>query len=275
MLISISIRPGARTRWQKYWRNALHDADISGKRWKEFRDDRRNNKNHFNMVLRPYKPCGLEYAKDTETDFRGVYVSGFPYVENWIETITYNKVIDHLVDYGNADNASQVLAEYASMSARYPERFVGNHIILLQPLLKETHGGYRWHKNGGYIGEAPVCNEYFGDEADDLKMVYQYHVIQVSNPKEEDFGDVEAMNLGRIEGIRKLRVMGLTNLAKLAKQYGYVFVEDSGCTIGDEKTEMYFEFEYDDFDNLIDVVAKDYSYSDKGLPMVPDIDWTK
>ena len=257
-LASVKVKPNARTRWQKFARQILRNGGCN-------RQYTRNLKKHFNFLVRPYKPCGHEYVADTLTDFNGVYVDTFGLLESWLPAVTYSKVIESLVDYGVVDNATQAVAEYNRRRAERPEQFVGQHIIVLQPIGKNY--GFRWHKNGGYYGAAPVCHEYFDDETvEGLEMVYVYNIIQIQNEKEDDYGNVESWNLGgyREQSIRKLRNLGLTGLAEKAKKCNYVYTGDATCELRKEDGEWHV-FQLERADDRVIAKNVDQEWFDAGL----------
>ena len=280
MLVNLKIKPGQRTKYQKKIRELLNDPYFTGPRFKQFRDDMRSRMKHFNWVLMPYKPCGLEYVKDTTSDFTGVYIDGYGYGESYITAMTYNSRIEtaSFHGYGNVDNASQAIVLYHKEKRKHPEYLPGNHIILLNPIVRGAGDGYRWSHNGYYQGEADAGNcECFGDETEELKLVYQYQFIQVSFPKEEDFGDDRLGNFGRIPSIRKLRMMGLTNLAAYAKTCPFVMCSEHCCQTHNESDEWtVFDFEHDNYGKIVAVTPRNIAYGKyERLTKLPELDWTK
>jgi len=174
-LANVTVMPGQRTKWQKWFKQRVKDMRKE-KMEPEFTNDAKFLKKHFNFLLKPYSPCGLEYVPDTSTNFKGVYIDYFGMAENWLQAVTYSRVAESLLDFGCVDNASQAIEIY---NKRFGDRGLleDSHIILLLPIRR---GGFRWHKNGGYLGKAKTCCEYFDDEPDEkLQMVYLYNVIKI------------------------------------------------------------------------------------------------
>jgi hypothetical protein len=145
---------------------------------------------NYDAVLKPYSPCGDEYAPDTTNDFTGVYLFYGYREEDVINYLTKNHCLKSLVDYGNVDNASQAIKHFKENLEAMKEFGLdtsGNYVILMHPMRRnrvytweEAMGTYRWHKNGGYSGKANVCSEYFLSEPDEkLKLVYSFTVCKV------------------------------------------------------------------------------------------------
>lgn len=143
----------------------------------------------FDSVFKPYKPCGDEYTPDTMTSFTGVYLFYGYDEEQAINELTKTRVLKSLVDYGCVDNASQAIENFNKMLKWLNESYGehGNYVILMYPMhrdrvytFEEAMGSFRWHKNGGYLGQANSRSEYFLSEPDErLKLVYSYSVYKV------------------------------------------------------------------------------------------------
>lgn len=163
-------------------------------------------------ALTPYKPCGLEYSKDTRNKFTGVYVYDggcMSYPFSLFDNYTYSHSDGNNHIYGLCDNASQVLELYEAIfenkpSERYQNQvdswawvkeldarlakerpdssycqrnnsfWSGNHIIVLYPM-----NDFRWHKWGAYIGDYEPEYEYFADE-ENIDMVYAFDIFKIS-----------------------------------------------------------------------------------------------
>lgn len=77
-------------------------------------------------------------------------------------------------DYGSADDVAQVLA-------RYPDLATSDRpfLITFQTLTRENSPGWRWHKNGEYIGsQDPQC-EHLGDEPN-IEQIITWSIWQVT-----------------------------------------------------------------------------------------------
>lgn len=62
-------------------------------------------------------------------------------------------------DYGVADSIEQVLEKYD-----WFEKSERMFVIFYEKLTPTTHPGWRWHKNGEYIGVQEPAHEHLGDE---------------------------------------------------------------------------------------------------------------
>lgn len=117
---------------------------------------------------------GLTRARQTEL-----------YNRTWDERMESKEYIfDYdLSSYGVADNVHQLLAHYHAVIGN-PDN---NIIITLREVKRENQsesGGWRWHKNGPYIGtQDPQC-EYLFDDVH-IDKVLQFHVYAVHYNKEQ------------------------------------------------------------------------------------------
>lgn len=79
-------------------------------------------------------------------------------------------------NYGVCDNIEQILKEYPELNGSETLYIVGLYNV--DKKSQPFEGGWRWHKNGKYIGELnPQC-EYLSEEAD-IDRVYVYHIYEV------------------------------------------------------------------------------------------------
>ena len=82
-----------------------------------------------------------------------------------------------LSSYGVSDNIEQILTEYHAVLAN-PEL---KTVIQLSPVSREhqsSNGGWRWHKNGRYIGTQKPTHEYLYDDTH-IDTVIMYHVFSI------------------------------------------------------------------------------------------------
>lgn len=133
------------------------------------------------MYKADYEPKYRLIEEDYRTDFKGVYLIPNTNWDFLIDAITNNRIIDDMVDYGVADNASQILDKYERMCEEEPEMENKNHVILISTIIKKyqpEHGGWRWHKWGKYLGKYKHEYEYLYDETD-IDFVFIYSVYEV------------------------------------------------------------------------------------------------
>lgn len=74
--------------------------------------------------------------------------------------------------YGSADNIQQVLRKHRKMLMNPDQKFVIEYHVID----RETGGGYRWHKNGSYIGTKKPKHEYLRDDTH-IDSIIQYNII--------------------------------------------------------------------------------------------------
>lgn len=161
-------------------------------------------------VLTPEeKAIGLEYGVDydahpgaTEVE-TGLYFShqlefwtvpALPQINYSISSVTgefadWNRLIDDpnfweragdlLSTYGVADNLEQIVRYYEA-TIRNPEVRAA---ISVYPIWREhqpDHNGWRWHKNGEYIGAQNPQHEYLADDTH-IKYVLSFHIHPVTD----------------------------------------------------------------------------------------------
>jgi len=102
-------------------------------------------------------------------DFTGIYCCNLS-KRYCIEALTDYMVSDVRIDYGVADNASQILDK-----ANYDNEC----IVLVTPIFKAAQSGrdcWRWSRHGKYIGvQNPQCEYLFDEPNIDLVFVYEVH----------------------------------------------------------------------------------------------------
>lgn len=140
---------------------------------------------------------------DADLDTSAIYVSNGN-AHNDINTVTnYDLAQDYPSSdwlFGLADNATQVINYLNGCVRTY---FTGNDLMdgwyeglqlvsLMQhpngklilttnfiPRGEEPHGGFRWHKNGDYIGKHDIQCEYLNDEVGiDYVMAWDLYLIE-------------------------------------------------------------------------------------------------
>lgn len=78
-------------------------------------------------------------------------------------------------NYGVCDNYQQVLKEYPELENSNKRFVLSLHSIKRSE--QSSSGGWRWHKNGNYIGEYEPQYEYLYDE--DIEEVFVYHIYEM------------------------------------------------------------------------------------------------
>lgn len=73
--------------------------------------------------------------------------------------------------YGVADDIGQVLKYFRKLMMNPEQKF----IISYHTLTPEKDAGWRWHKNGQYIGKQKHSHEHLGDETE-VTSIIQYHI---------------------------------------------------------------------------------------------------
>ena len=84
--------------------------------------------------------------------------------------------LGHKDEYGMADNYQQILDYYPELNN--PDK---KYIVICEWLYRENDNpgsGFRYHKNGVYIGKLNPKNEYFNDDTHIEKLLL-YHVMEV------------------------------------------------------------------------------------------------
>lgn len=80
--------------------------------------------------------------------------------------------------YGSADSIDQILKEYINVILN-PNYKVCIQISILTPT---GNPGYRWHKNGRYIGKQKKLHEHLGDETH-IEYILQYNFYLIKEAK--------------------------------------------------------------------------------------------
>lgn len=83
-------------------------------------------------------------------------------------------------EYGSCDSPEQF---FASDQLKMIERHAGKHIVVFEYLSKKSCPGWRFHKNGPYIGEKKHY-EHLGD-CDGWDGVWTYHVYRLRDKTQE------------------------------------------------------------------------------------------
>lgn len=81
-------------------------------------------------------------------------------------------------EYGSADSVEQILEHGVRLAQDKERRFV----VQVFAISKEHDGGYRWHKNGPYIGNKERSCEYLADEKD-INQIVQFSFIELKKLK--------------------------------------------------------------------------------------------
>lgn len=114
------------------------------------------------------------------TKFTGIYkiANSNPHLSLMREGGYYNQIcVDDMVGYCVADNEQQVKDWFESFKDRYD----GHYIIAMTPVYKNAQperDGWRWEKNGEYIGTQNSQADYLYDEPE-IEMVYMVNLIEV------------------------------------------------------------------------------------------------
>lgn len=139
----------------------------------------------------------IQVQKDyrSKEDFDGIYIC--PLIDtHMIERITDYKVVMNFgspvdkLGYGVADNASQILDNHERLCREYPgyAEYVENRdfVILMMPEFREDQpekDGWRWERNGDYIGKFEPKYDYLRDEKG-IDFVWVFETIEVERIKD-------------------------------------------------------------------------------------------
>jgi hypothetical protein len=88
-----------------------------------------------------------------------------------LQTIIQDGVLS---SYGSCDSIENLLTHpnYAPI-LNGPRKFT----IFMRELSKEYDSGWRWHKNGPYIGNQNSVTEHFGDEPE-IQSVWTFYIVE-------------------------------------------------------------------------------------------------
>ena len=101
-------------------------------------------------------------------EFQGDVDSRLATFQIMFENETYHS------DYGSCDSPEQFLSHnYGKILQESKHQYC----VLLTFLSKKDHSGYRWHKNGPYIGEKDQQYEHLGDEPE-IDHIYQFSIYR-------------------------------------------------------------------------------------------------
>lgn len=78
-------------------------------------------------------------------------------------------------DYGVCDNFEQLLARWPQIESDERE-----FVLMMSPITREGSPGWRWHKNGTYIGTQEPRAEHFGDEPV-IEQVWAFRIIHLES----------------------------------------------------------------------------------------------
>lgn len=81
--------------------------------------------------------------------------------------------------YGVCDSPEQFMEKIGHQLEASPQ----DYMVELIPLTPETSPGWRWHKNGEYIGTQEPMAEHLGDESV-IKLVYSFGIYRRKEKKE-------------------------------------------------------------------------------------------
>lgn len=100
-------------------------------------------------------------------------------IHSYVTEVGIGKAINHplfqLGEYGTADNLEQIKHHYRKLINYKTRRY-----FITVSLIKNDNdgGGFRWHKNGQYIGKYKNLGEYLWDSPE-IKEVYSYQIYQL------------------------------------------------------------------------------------------------
>lgn len=83
--------------------------------------------------------------------------------------------------YGICDNHQQIFERDSRIKQIIESN--SDYIIMLTYIDKIKNPLWRWHKNGTYIGDHKISQEFIGNEPDSLKGVYIYKIYKVIKNK--------------------------------------------------------------------------------------------
>lgn len=111
-----------------------------------------------------------------ENPQKGIYILLVDYLPRIIKEKAYSYFrFDNKASYGVCDNVEQVLEQYGQWLDLPDRKFC----ISLIKHTKEDGSGFRWHKNGKYIGIKEPQMEYLRDEGDDIQEVFSYNIHEI------------------------------------------------------------------------------------------------
>jgi hypothetical protein len=137
------------------------------------------------FTLWPADVPGVYWNSDLESQVRGIAVrydgSGRTHRDPWSLARAGGEALDLAVSsYGTADSLDQVLAHFADFVADPVRQYV-IQIGVVSKGDQPAEGGWRWHRNGPYIGRRnPQC-EYLADEPH-IEAVLSFGIHEVRLP---------------------------------------------------------------------------------------------
>ncbi len=111
------------------------------------------------------------------TGYRPDFFYVWPKIETHEDFLEHEK--SYWPQYGIADNLDQIVARIEKQLEEAPQ----NLIVLLDVCKQDENAGWRWHKNGPYIGTQKPQHEYFRDDKHIQEVVHwsTYEIITDSH----------------------------------------------------------------------------------------------
>lgn len=111
--------------------------------------------------------------------FQGCYGTDGNF-EHFISQFSKNEVLNRYDNwfYGTADNIEQILEHHVDLVADPLNKYVLSVTLLLKEQEPKS-GGWRWHKNGTYIGTLKPQCEHLRDEPE-ISEVLMYEFLQIA-----------------------------------------------------------------------------------------------
>lgn len=187
MLIKLSAKPNFRTRTERRTKALNRELQSIGY-FDE--DDEKFTPLKFDKLFMKTPYTGVYYTDGVGNDMdwfncwtnQTVYYKTKSYKKNLkalddlTERINFSR---NAWDYGVADNEDQVINYYNEGVAS--GKFTGNHVITLTEIIKNPehrYSGWRWHKNGPYIGTQNSVAEYINDEPE-IERVVMFNIYKI------------------------------------------------------------------------------------------------
>jgi len=77
-------------------------------------------------------------------------------------------------EYGSCDSPKQFMRKFGKEMESAPDEY----FVKFSKMDKKNFGGYRWHKNGPYVGNKKLVGyEYYKDEPN-VDVIWQFHVFK-------------------------------------------------------------------------------------------------
>lgn len=103
------------------------------------------------------------------------YAYKFQEIRHTVKEIINNPKLlgwEGFFEYGSCDSPEQLRKHLDPLGKSEHE-----YMVVMHPVSKETSGDYRFHKNGGYVGDKREGYEHLKDEPN-IDNIWQYHIYK-------------------------------------------------------------------------------------------------